>query len=138
MACMLGGIDYWDRTISLSSELQALTEEAATELTRFDVEIGHITAPFASILLRTESASRSAIENLTSGARHIALAELGEHASRNARLIVGNVRAMQAAWNCPTPSTSRAILRTHRSVRSPTAAPSCRTWNLFAPTGAAV
>jgi hypothetical protein len=85
-----------DQALSLSSELQALTEEAATELARFDVEVGHITAPFASILLRTESASSSEIENLTSGAHQIALAELGEHASRNARLIVGNVRAMQA------------------------------------------
>ncbi|RZL75746.1 MAG: Fic family protein [Rhodococcus sp. (in: high G+C Gram-positive bacteria)] len=105
-----------DRTISLSSELQALTEEAATELTRFDVEVGHITAPFASILLRTESASSSEIENLTSGARQIALAELGQHASRNARLIVGNVRAMQSALELSDAIDAEAILRMHRAL----------------------
>ena len=44
--------------------------ESGVEMTRtFDAEVGHITAPFASILLRTESASSSEIENLTSDAR---------------------------------------------------------------------
>lgn len=105
-----------NRTISLNGELQALTEEAATELTRFDAEVGHITAPFASILLRTESASSSEIENLTSGARQIALAELGEHASRNARLIVGNVRAMQAALELSDRIDADAILQMHRAL----------------------
>lgn len=105
-----------NRTISLNGELQALTEEAATELTRFDAEVGHITAPFASILLRTESASSSEIENLTSGARQIALAELGEHASRNARLIVGNVRAMQTALELSDAIDAEAILRKHRAL----------------------
>ncbi|UOT00976.1 Fic family protein [Rhodococcus opacus] len=105
-----------DRSISLSGELQSLTEEAATELTRFDVEVGHITAPFASILLRTESASSSEIENLSSGARQIALAELGEHASRNARLIVGNVRAMHAALELSDSIDAEAILQMHHAL----------------------
>ncbi|MBH0122966.1 Fic family protein [Rhodococcus sp. CX] len=104
------------QSISLNDELQALAEEAATELTRFDVEVGHITAPFASILLRTESASSSEIENLTSGARQIALAELGEHASRNARLIVGNVRATQAALELSDSIDTQAVLRMHRAL----------------------
>lgn len=102
--------------LSMSTDLHALTEEAATALTRFDAEVGHITAPFASILLRTESASSSEIENLTSGARQIALAELGEHASRNARLIVGNVRAMQAALELSDAIDAEAILRMHRAL----------------------
>ncbi|MEU5843685.1 Fic family protein [Rhodococcus sp. NPDC047139] len=104
------------RPIPLTGDLQALTEDAATELTRFDVEVGHITAPFASILLRTESASSSEIENLSSGARQIALAELGEHASRNARLIVGNVRAMRAALELSDAIDAHAILRMHRAL----------------------
>ena len=69
------------RAIRIDGELQALSEEAASELVRFDAEVGQIAAPFASILLRTESASSSEIENLTSGARPIAIAELGVHAS---------------------------------------------------------
>lgn len=104
------------RPLLLDDELHASTEEAATELTRFDAEVGHITAPFASILLRTESASSSEIENLSSGARQIALAELGEHASRNARLIVGNVRAMQAALELSDAIDTDAILRMHHAL----------------------
>ncbi|WP_129978237.1 Fic family protein [Rhodococcus sp. Q1] len=104
------------RPVPLGGDLQALTEDAATELARFDVEVGHITAPFASILLRTESASSSEIENLSSGARQIALAELGEHASRNARLIVGNVRAMRAALELSDALDAAAILRMHHAL----------------------
>lgn len=105
-----------DQRISLDSELHALTEEAASELARFDAEVGQIAAPFASILLRTESASSSEIENLTSGARQIALAELGEHASKNAQLIVGNVRAMQAALSLSESIDGHAILEMHRAL----------------------
>lgn len=102
--------------IHIDGELQALTEEAASELARFDAEVGHIAAPFAAILLRTESASSSEIENLTSGARQIALAELGEHASKNAQLIVGNVRAMQAALTLSESIDGHAILEMHRAL----------------------
>ncbi len=105
-----------NQTISLDSELHALTEEAASELARFDAEVGQIAAPFASILLRTESASSSEIENLTSGARQIALAELGEHASKNAQLVVGNVRAMQAALALSESIDGHAILEMHRAL----------------------
>ena len=102
--------------IHIDGELQALTEEAASELARFDAEVGHIAAPFAAILLRTESASSSEIENLTSGARQIALAELGEHVSKNAQLIVGNVRAMQAALALSDSIDGHAILEMHRAL----------------------
>ena len=105
-----------DLDIPFDSELHALTEEAASELARFDAEVGQIAAPFASILLRTESASSSEIENFTSGARQIALAELGEHASKNAQLIVGNVRAMQAALALSESIDGNAILEMHRAL----------------------
>ena len=71
--------------------------DASTLLTRFDAELGTTGLPFATVLLRTESASSSEIENLTSGVRAIAEAELGERATGNAALIVRNVRAMTAA-----------------------------------------
>jgi Fic family protein len=102
--------------IALDDELAALTEEAAVELARFDGEVGQIAAPFASILLRTESASSSEIENLTSGAGQIALAELGERAPKNAQLIVGNVQAMQAALELSDALTAEAILEMHRAL----------------------
>lgn len=102
--------------VHIDGELQALTEEAAIELARFDAEVGQIAAPFASILLRTESASSSEIENLTSGARQIALAELGEHSSKNAQLIVGNVRAMQVALALSESIDGHAIMEMHRAL----------------------
>lgn len=105
-----------DLRFHLDGELQALTEEAASELARFDAEVGQVAAPFASILLRTESASSSEIENLSSGARQIALAELGAHSSRNAQLIVGNVRATQAALNLAETIDGPAILEIHRAL----------------------
>jgi Fic family protein len=81
----------------LSGEVASLAEEASVDIARFDAELGTEVAPFASVLLRSESASSSKIENLTSGAKAIALAELGSTAKRNATEIVGNVAAMTAA-----------------------------------------
>jgi Fic family protein len=81
----------------LPGKIASLAEEASVEIARFDAELGTEVAPFASVLLRSESASSSKIENLTSGAKAIALAELGSTAKRNAAEIVGNVAAMQAA-----------------------------------------
>jgi Fic family protein len=103
-------------SVPLNGELSAMTEEAAVELARFDGEVGQIAAPFASILLRTESASSSEIENLTSGAGQIALAELGERSSKNAQLVVGNVRAMQAALDLSETLTGETILEMHRAL----------------------
>ncbi|WP_051476948.1 Fic family protein [Arthrobacter sp. Br18] len=72
-------------------------EDAITELVRFDVEFSAFTASFAAILLRSESASSSEIEQLTAQPKSIALAELGGKSGPNARLIVANTRAMEAA-----------------------------------------
>jgi len=83
--------------VSLSSATIALADDASQELSRFDAEAGTIAAPFASILLRSESASSSEVENLTSSAKQVALAEIGESGSGNARMVVANVRAMTAA-----------------------------------------
>lgn len=84
-------------SIDLPGDLATEIDEATQLLTRFDAEVGPGGLPFASILLRTESASSSEIENLTSGARAIAEAELGERETGNAAQIVRNVRTMEAA-----------------------------------------
>ena len=83
-----------DRRLRCPRRFVALAEEASAEIARFDAELGAEVAPFASVLLRSESASSSMIENLTSGAKAIALAELGSTEKRNATEIVGNVAAM--------------------------------------------
>ncbi|WP_336708084.1 Fic family protein [Oerskovia sp. USHLN155] len=86
------------------SDLAADVEVATSELTRFDAYAraalgvdSPALGPMASVLLRTESASSSQIENLTVGARQLALAEIDQPTSTNAQTVVANVRAMEAA-----------------------------------------
>ncbi|WP_435748490.1 Fic family protein [Microbacterium sp. PMB16] len=83
-------------------------------MARFDAEVGTLAAPFASILLRTESASSSEVEHLTASAKQVALAEIGASKSVNARLIVGNVAAMEAAVALSDNLNTDAILTMHR------------------------
>src|SRR6476660_9976164 len=66
-----------DRALRVPADVLALSEEATVEIARFDSELGREVAPCASVLLRSEEASSSLIETLTSGAQAIALAELG-------------------------------------------------------------
>lgn len=80
-----------DTTVTLEAE------DAVSDLARFDGEYGSVPTPFAAILLRSESASSSEIEQLTATPKSIALAELGGKSGPNARLIVANTRAMEAA-----------------------------------------
>src|SRR4051794_39979232 len=54
-------------TPDIPDDVAALTEDATVEVARFDAEVGADVAPFAAILLRSESAASSQIENLTSG-----------------------------------------------------------------------
>ncbi len=105
-----------DLQLTLPGDLADAVQNAQQQLLRFDTEVGSITAPFASILLRSESASSSQIENLTSGARAIAEAELGERIDGNAPLIVGNVRAMEAALNVAHDLNQDAIIAMHREL----------------------
>lgn len=108
--------DISDRDVRLPRSTAAAAEEASVLIRDFDVEIGHDIAPFAAILLRSESASSSEIEDLTSGAKQVALAELGEDAQRNATRIVGNVQAMQAAIALSDRLDAESILRMHRAL----------------------
>lgn len=96
--------------IDLPSDLATEIDEATRLLTRFDAEVGPGGLPFASILLRTESSSSSEIENLTSGARAIAEAELGERDTGNAALIVRNVRTMEAALSLADEINGESII----------------------------
>jgi Uncharacterized conserved protein len=105
-----------DRTLQLPADVATLAEVASVEIARFDAELGAEVAPFASVLLRSESASSSRIENLTSGAKAIALAELGNRDKRNATEIVGNIAAMVAALELADRLDDDAILAMHRAL----------------------
>ena len=102
--------------VSLDADVVAAADDASRELTRFDTEAGLITAPFASILLRSESASSSEVENLTSSAKQVALAELGASRSDNATLVVANVRAMGAALRLADHLDESSILAMHEAL----------------------
>ena len=102
--------------VVLPTAALALADEASTEIARFDAELGAEIAPFGAILLRSESSSSSKIENLTSGARAIALAELGNHDKHNASEIVANVHAMQAAIELADRLDADAVLAMHAAL----------------------
>jgi Fic family protein len=87
-----------DLTVSLPPDVVTLVADASSEIARFDAEIGHEIIPYATVLLRSESAASSQIEELTAGAKSIALAEIGEFKrGSNAAVIASNTTTMTLA-----------------------------------------
>lgn len=106
-----------DLTVNLPSDVLADAEDASREITRFDAELGGGITPFSSVLLRTESAASSNIENLTASARAIAEAELpGARTTANAKVVVANTAATIAAVNLADNIDGDAILVMHRAL----------------------
>ncbi|WP_237221522.1 Fic family protein [Rothia nasimurium] len=86
-------------------------------MTRFDQEqssFAHF--PFATVLLRGESATSSQIENLTANARKLSLAALGAPVGGNAELVARNVRAMKAAIDVAHELSLDALLTMHEEL----------------------
>ena len=109
--------DIADLVLDLSPSVIADAEHASNEIARFDAELGGEIAPFAAVLLRSESAASSQIENLTASARAIAEAELpGGRGKRNAEMVVANTAAMQAAVALSDKVDANAILTMHRTL----------------------
>lgn len=110
-----------DRAVPIPAHLATSAEEAAVEISRFDSEASRVLgereiAPIEAVLLRSESAASSQIENLTVGARQLALAVLGEEASTDARAVSANVTAMQAAVQLAGRVSVDAILAMHSAL----------------------
>lgn len=106
-----------DLNVALPPSAHAEMEDASHEIARFDAELGGEIAPFAPVLLRSESAASSRIENLTASARSIAEAELPDAKGRpNAELIVANTAATQAAIALSDTITADAILAMHAAL----------------------
>ncbi len=93
-----------------------MVDEASSEIARFDGEALGSTTAFAALLLRAEAASSSQIEELTSSAKAIALAELGRKGRENADAIVGNVTAMISAMDVSARIDAAAILAMHGAL----------------------
>lgn len=113
--------------VNLPSALLTEADEATAELTRFDQELGSELTPFTAMLLRSESAASSKIENLTASARAIAEAELG-HGTKNASIIVANQRAMTAAIELADRLDADAILAMHAALLGASAPDIAGSW----------
>lgn len=105
----------------LSAELTERLADARMRLARFDEHQDSLPFNLPSLLLRSESAASSQIENLTSSARNIALAELSSSAPPNALVIAGNIDAMRCALNLEDALTTDGIRQIHRQLLKKTA-----------------
>lgn len=83
--------------LTLTEETRALVEQATVAAVRFDTTDAHRVVPFTPLLLRSESAASSRIEQLTSSARKVLEAEVTGRGRGNAALIAANTRQMEAA-----------------------------------------
>ena len=70
----------------------------------------------SSILLRAESASSSQIEQLSTSARQLALWEIPESHTSDARTGIGTVRAMEAAWRLSDQLDVTSVLAMHHEL----------------------
>lgn len=107
----------------ISSEDSADIEDATRQLVEFDQHAQRTLGtdnpalgPMTAILLRTESASSSQIEQLTTSAKQLALAEIDEGSKVNALTVVGNVRAMEAALELADDISETSILAMHKAL----------------------
>lgn len=112
-----------DLEVALPASVEAAAEDALMEITRFDADLaatnlGHDGefAPLAAVLLRTESASSSQIENVTAGAKALAMATLHEQAGPNAQMVAANVVAMQRAIEMADDLQEETILAAHEAL----------------------
>ncbi|PFG27905.1 filamentation induced by cAMP protein fic [Corynebacterium renale] len=91
----------------------ALADRATVAITRFDAQESTNLLPFIPLLLRGESVASSRIVQLTASSRKIFEAEISGAGSRNAQLIVANVRQMRSAIEAEEINL-RTILEMHR------------------------
>lgn len=118
-------ITLCDLDVNLPSALGTAIDEASQALARFDAyalwklgEQVQSLGPMSAVLLRTEATSSSQIEHLTVGAKNLALELLDEGDSRNAQIVIGNVRAMESALEFSGNMTQENLLRMHKALLS--------------------
>lgn len=96
-----------------SRTVREFAAEVENELSRFDAELGTKVAAFSPVLLRSEAASSSQIENLSASARSIFSVELGAKSSRNAGDIAANTAAMRAALDLSQDLSTTSVRKMH-------------------------
>jgi len=115
--------DIAECAFRLPPEVEAEASDALVEVARFDAELSSMPGefggefvPLAAVLLRTESASSSQIENVTAGAQALALASINERTGPNARMVAANVTAMQRAIEMADSLSEDTILAAHGAL----------------------
>lgn len=106
------------RAPQLPRHLEVRIGEVVAMVSRFDERQAGSAFNMPALLLRSESAASSQIEQLTSSVRNIALAELSDKTPRNARLIAGNVAAMRTALALSDDLTVDTIRSAHEALVS--------------------
>lgn len=102
--------------LSMPGVLLADLDEATARIAGYDGESRSLPAPLLGVLLRSESASSSQIEQITASARAIAEAELTGVGSGNAEVIAANVHAMTESLQHHGPITAAGIETIQRSL----------------------
>ena len=105
-----------EQEVTLPPEVETRIQEVLVLLGRFDGEQRAKGYQLPNLLLRSESSASSQIESLTSSARNVALAELSDSAPANARLVAGNIAAMNRALDLPDGITVEGILSIHEAL----------------------
>jgi Fic family protein len=109
-------LEIAERSVALSADVLALAAEATAEISRFDGELGRDLAPFGSVLLRSEAAASSQIEQLTASAKAVLMAEAGDVSRVNATVIAANTDALSAAIDLADRLDEEAIIEMQRTL----------------------
>ena len=102
--------------VTVSQRLLERMSDVVAGLARFDEEQASRGYDLPALMLRSESAASSQIENLTSSVRDVALAELSDDAPQNARIIAGNVNAVRASLALSGDVGVEQIKEVHRTL----------------------
>lgn len=111
-----------DAMPEIPQQLRSRIDSLVVDLARADARQEARGYDLPALLLRSESAASSQIENLTSSVRNVALAELSGEGPHNALLIAGNIAAMREALSLPDEMSVQGILNVHRALMGATGA----------------
>jgi Fic family protein len=105
-----------DITVVLAAETRTAAAEATAAIASFDAEVGLTLLPFEALLLGSEAAASSQIEQLTASAKSVLMAEAGDNSRSNARLVAANTAAMRKAISLADDLSGGAIIEMHREL----------------------
>jgi Fic family protein len=113
-AAVLGPIA--DVKLQVVEELADLYADTLALISRFDDDLSQKAIVIPAILLRSESVSSSQIEKLTTSAKNVSLAQLGDTSKQNATLVAGNINAMQKAFENTDDISVESLRAVHRTL----------------------